>query len=84
MAHIDDLIASMRELEEQVEAEYAKKQSDFAFIIEARRVRFSEEVETLQRGTKVGLWRYVTQASIFSWLAAPVISYAFAPTTSVT
>ena len=64
MSRIDELIEQMRELEEEMQVEFAKRRGDFRFVVERRRIQFSEEVAALQRGSKVGLFRYVTGASI--------------------
>jgi hypothetical protein len=79
MTRLDELIEQMRVLEEETQAEYGKRRDDFRFVIEQRRVRFSEEVTKLQRISKVGLWRYMTGASLLSWLVAPVIYSGFVP-----
>jgi len=79
MPQIDELIVRIRELEEEVQAEFDKRREDFAFAVGAKRVRFSEEVSALQRESKIGLWPYMTRASILIWLAAPVIYAGFIP-----
>lgn len=79
MSRIDELIAQLRQLEEEFQAEYDKRREDFAFAVEEKRVRFSEEVAALQRASKVGLVRYLTGASLLSWLVAPVIYLGFVP-----
>jgi len=73
MPRIDELIEELRTLEEQMQAEYAHKRSDFYSVVDQRRVQFNEQVAGLQRGLKVGLVRYVTGASLLSWLVAPII-----------
>jgi hypothetical protein len=79
MSQVDDLISRIRQLEDEVQAEYSKKRSDFAFVVEAKRVSFTEEVIALQRGAKTGLLGYVTSASILSWLVAPIIYAGLVP-----
>ena len=79
MSKIDDLIARIRVLEDEVQAEYDKRREDFAFVIEEKRVQFSEAVSALQRGSRRGLFGYVTGASILSWLVAPVIYVGIVP-----
>ena len=79
MSRIDELIEQMRELEEEMQVEFAKRRGDFRFVVERRRIQFSEEVAALQRGSKVGLFRYVTGASILSWLVSPVIYAGIVP-----
>lgn len=79
MSRIDELIAQMRELEEELQIEFARRRDDFQFVITQRRIRFSEEVAALQRGSKVGLFRYMTGASLLSWLVSPVIYAGIVP-----
>lgn len=78
MARIDELIEQMRELEEQVESEFDKRRGDFASVVDARRVRFVQDIASLSR-TKIGLVRYMTGASLLSWLVSPVIYSGIVP-----
>jgi len=77
MANIDELIARIQVLEEEMQSEFDKKRDDFQFVIDRRRARFSEELTQLQRISRVGLVRYVTGARLVSWLVAPVIYSGF-------
>ena len=79
MSRIDELIEQLRVLEEQVQAEYEARSSDFYSVVDAKRVHFSEQVAALHRGSKTGLWRYMTGASLLSWMVAPVIYAGFLP-----
>jgi hypothetical protein len=79
MSRIDDLIEQMRALEEETQIEFEKRRDDFRFVVEKRRARFSKEITELQRISKVGLWKYMTGASLLSWLVAPVIYSGFIP-----
>jgi hypothetical protein len=79
MSRIDELIEQMRGLEAEVQVEFDKKRDDFGFELDKRRIRFSEELVRLQRHSKTGLFRYVTGASVLSWLAAPVIYSGWVP-----
>ena len=79
MSQIDELIVRMKGLEEEMQVEFDKKRDDFRFVMDERRARFSEEVAQLQRISKVGLFRYVTGASLASWLVAPVIYAGWVP-----
>jgi hypothetical protein len=79
MTPVEDLIEQIRALEEQVQLEYTSRREDFHFVVQKRRIRFSEEVARLQRGSKVGLVRYVTGASLLTWLTAPVIYLGVVP-----
>lgn len=73
MSRIDELIERIQELEDEVQVEFDKKRDDFAFTLDAKRIRFSEEVSQIQRDSKRSLVRHITEASPLSWITAPVI-----------
>jgi len=79
MSRIDELIERIQGLQEEMQTEFDRKRQDFHFVIDEKRTRFSQEVAALQRGSKTGLWRYATGASLLSWLVAPVIYSGFIP-----
>jgi hypothetical protein len=79
MSRIDDLIEQIRGLEAEVQGEFDKKRDDFRFTVEKKRFLFSEDVTALQRGSKVGLLRYLRQARLLSYVVAPVIYVGFIP-----
>lgn len=79
MTHIDDLIAQIRGLEEELQIEFDKKRDDFRFVLDKKRVRFSQEILELQRRSKVGVFRFIARASILNWLAALVIYSGLVP-----
>ena len=79
MSHMDELIQRAQAHEEEMQVEFDKKRGDFRFVMDEKRARFSEEVAALQRGSKTGLFEYVTGASLASWLVAPVIYFGFVP-----
>ncbi len=79
MSRIDELIERMKAIEAEMQVEFDKRREDFHFVMDERRARFSEEVAALQRGSRIGLVRYVTGASLLSWLVAPVIYVGFVP-----
>jgi hypothetical protein len=76
---IDDLIHTLQALEEELEAEFQKKREEFRFTIEAKRVRFAEEVIRQHLQYKVGVLRYIRQARLPVVLSAPVIYAGFIP-----
>jgi hypothetical protein len=78
MARIDELIAQIQVLEEDMQAEFDKKRDDFRFVVDNKRAHFGAQVAELRR-SKVGLFRYMTGASLLSWLVAPVIYSGFVP-----
>ncbi len=76
---IDDLILKIKELQEELEAEFKKKREQFEFIIEEKRVRFADEVARQQRRLKTGWLRYIIEARPLNLLTAPVIYAGFVP-----
>jgi hypothetical protein len=79
MPRIDDLLAQMHELEQAMQVEFDKRRDDFRFVIDQKRIRFSQDVLELQRRSKRGLTRYVFGARPLVWLTAPVIYVGFVP-----
>jgi hypothetical protein len=79
MSRIDDLIEQMRGLEAQTQVEFDKRREDFAFTVQNRRIRFSEEVSELQRGLKTGVFKYVTGSTLLKVITAPVIYAGVVP-----
>jgi hypothetical protein len=79
MSRIDDLIEQMRGLEAQTQVEFDRRREDFAFTVEKRRIRFSEEVAELQRGLKTGVFKYVTGSTLLKVITAPVIYAGVVP-----
>ena len=76
---IGELIARIRVLREEMEQEFRKNRENFHYIIESRRIRFSEEVMRQQRRFKTSLFRYLGRASLFNLLTAPVIYSGIIP-----
>jgi len=76
---IDDLLTRMRALEEELQAELAKRRDEIAFVIEDRRVRFAQEVLAHQRLHRVGLLRFLRQSRPVVLLTAPLIYAGFLP-----
>jgi hypothetical protein len=76
---IDDLIEQIKGLEADMQTEYDKRREDFRFVLDNKRARFSEEMVKLQRGSKTGLLKYLTGASLVEWLVAPVIYSLWIP-----
>ena len=79
MSRIDELIEQIRALEAETQIEFDKRRQDFYFTTEGKRNRFSHEVAELQRGSKTGLFAYVTGAAVLSVLTAPIIYAGFVP-----
>ena len=69
---IDDLIDRIRELEEEIRLEFDKKRDDFRFVVDEQRIRSSEEIAAIQRGSRAGLFPYVTGATVLTAITAPI------------
>jgi len=70
---IDELLARIKALEEELEQEVATRQADIRFRLENRRVRFEQDVLARHRQLRVGLLRYLAGASWRHILSALVI-----------
>jgi hypothetical protein len=66
---IDELLARIQALQDEVEQQYAALRAEFLRQKEALADRFLE----LQRRQKVGLWRYLREARLSVLLTAPLI-----------
>ena len=70
---IDSLLARLRSLEEELEAEFETRRREIEFAIENRRIRFPAHILNRQRLHKVGVWRYLRHSRILVALTAPVV-----------
>ncbi len=76
---IDELILKMKALEEELEAEFDKKRTDFKFVIDKKRVCFAEEVARQQLRLRTGIFRYVIDIPLLFILVAPIIYIGIVP-----
>jgi hypothetical protein len=76
---VDELIQSLRGIEEELESEFRKKREEIRFTVEEKRIRFAEEVLLQGRLLKLGLLRYLREAHPFNVFTAPVIYAGFFP-----
>ena len=67
--NIEELLARIRALQDEVEQQYAQLRAEYARRREALAERFLE----LQRRQKVGLWRYLRESRLSVVLTAPII-----------
>jgi hypothetical protein len=79
LSRIDELIQRIKELEEELESEFRCRREEFRFTVEARRVRFADEVARFQRRMKTGLFRYLRESRPLNILTAPLIYSGFIP-----
>lgn len=71
--NISNLLGKIRELENELEVELAKKREELRFTIHDRRVRFERGIITEHRKLKTSLLAYIAQAEIKHILVAPII-----------
>ena len=67
--NIEELLARIRALQDEVEQQYAQLRAEYARRREALAERFLE----LQRRQKIGLWRYLRESRLSVVLTAPII-----------
>ena len=76
---IEELLARIQALEEEIQQEIAARQAEFSYRLERHRVRFEREVLERQRQFKVGLLRYLAGTSWRHLLSAPIIYSMIVP-----
>ncbi len=76
---IDDLLARMHALEEELQSEFARKREEIGILIENKRVRFAREVLEKQHLARLGIWRFLRNSRISVALTAPLIYSGFIP-----
>ncbi|MEW7982465.1 MAG: hypothetical protein AB2812_06635 [Candidatus Sedimenticola endophacoides] len=74
---IDDILLRLRRVQQELEDEFERllveKRDEFHYTIRRGKVVFERGVRRLQRGQRVGLWRYLRDAPLAYILSAPVI-----------
>lgn len=72
---LDELLARIRALQEEVEEEYRKRREEF----DRKRAELSEELARYQRRYKIGLFRFLIRSRLLVLLSAPVIYLGWIP-----
>lgn len=72
---LDDLLARIRALQEEVEEEYRQQRS----VWENQRLQLAGELARQQRRYKVGLFRFMRRSNVLTVLTAPVIYIGWIP-----
>jgi hypothetical protein len=78
-AAIDQLIARIKSLEDELEAEFAIRRTKLNFRLEGGRALFEQEILRAHRELRTGLVRYLLHARILHVLTAPVIYSLIVP-----
>ena len=73
--NIDDLLARIRELQDQLEEEYRQTREDWAI----KKAELAEEFARQQRRYKTGLFRFLIRSRLLVILSAPVIYAGWIP-----
>lgn len=74
-SHLDELLARIRALQEDVEQEYSQQRG----VWEAKRRELAGELARQQRRHRVGLVRFLRQSNLLVVLTAPVIYFGWIP-----
>ncbi len=69
----DRLHTTQREMETEIERLLEEQRKRFRYQIQRGKVVFEREISRLQRRHRVGLWHYLSKASIAYILSAPII-----------
>lgn len=78
-ARIEELLHRIHELETELEADLEQKREEFRYRIENRRVRFDQEMRSIQQRFRKSTLRYLLDAPLSYILTAPVIYAAIVP-----
>ena len=79
MRTFDDIIDDIRQLEQELLEELQKKQQEYAYFIEGKRVRFEEETRRYHRTLAKNLRDYFSDARLLHILTAPLIYFCIFP-----
>ncbi len=77
--NISNLLGKIRALEDELEAELARKRDELRFSIQDRKIRFEREIVEEHRKLKTSLIAYVAQAELKHVLVAPVVYPLISP-----
>lgn len=73
--HLDELLARLRSLQEEIEAEYLQARED----LDRKRAALADEFLRQQRRYKIGLFRYLRRTRFLVVLTSPVIYLGWIP-----
>lgn len=74
---ISELVEGIRRLEQELEAELAKKRTELRFSIENRKIRFEQEVLLQHKKLKIGLASYLLHVPLRHLVSVPFIYSVF-------
>jgi len=76
---INELVAEIRRLQDQVEARWEVLRQQFHYTLEGRKVRFAGEMRRLHQRHRIGLLRYLGDTPPLHIITAPVIYAMIVP-----
>lgn len=76
---IKELLERIRQIQDEIEQEMARRRAELHTDFENRRVRFEREVLEQQRRFKMGLFKYLRQARFRNVISAPIIYSVLVP-----
>ena len=71
--NIDRLVAQIKLLNGELEAEFAIRRAKLRYTLQGTKAIFEEEILRAHRELRVGLAKYVFNASLLTIITAPVI-----------
>jgi len=77
--NIDRLLGQIKTLEGELEAEFAIRRAKLKYKLQGSRAVFEEEILRAHRAMRVGLAKYVANASLLIVLTAPIIYAMIVP-----
>ena len=79
MRSFDEIITEIRQLEQELLQELHKKQEQYSYIVEGKRVRFSREVRDYHRSLARSLRAYIADSRLLHIVTAPLIYSCILP-----
>jgi hypothetical protein len=79
MNKLEEIIAQIKSLEQELLQELQQKQEEYFYIIKGKRVRFEEETRRYHRTLVTNIRTYLAEASILNILTFPIIWSCLVP-----
>jgi hypothetical protein len=79
MNKLEQIIAEIRQLEQELYLELQKKQAEYSYVIKGKKIQFEEETRRYHKTLAIKLHTYLATSSIPSLLTAPIIWSCLAP-----
>ena len=73
------LLEAMKKLEQELLLEIEKKEAEFYYTVIGKKVRFEKEIRRQHRALVFRLSQYLSEASLFNLLTAPLIWFMLIP-----